>query len=374
MTVFIGVVCVLLIGTDLWRSVAARRAQIDEMTTATSNLARAMAQHANDAFKEADTTLIGMVERVEEDGTSPADLARLHRSLVSRVQQLPQLNGLFIFDKDGAWIVNSQAKLDSRFNNSDREYFEYHRTHTDQGSHIGPPVKSRSTGKWIVPVSRRIDAPDGSFAGVALATIDIDFFSRFYDSLDLGQSGAAVLVLNSGTMIVRRPFEDRFVGKNVSDTALYRSHLEGRSGVFTTKSSQDHVTRLNSLRELQDYPLFVAAALSEDEILGPWWRDTLWHASVRPCSRSSSRCSAHGSCVRSRRAPTSSRRSLAASRRLKPSSTPRSARSSPWTSAARSAPSIRPAKRYSATRRAKSSGKTSGCWCRRLIWIRITNT
>jgi len=280
MTVFIGVVCVLLIGTDLWRSVAARRAQIDEMTTATSNLARAMAQHANDAFKEADTTLIGMVERVEEDGTSPADLARLHRSLVSRVQQLPQLNGLFIFDKDGAWIVNSQAKLDSRFNNSDREYFEYHRTHTDQGSHIGPPVKSRSTGKWIVPVSRRIDAPDGSFAGVALATIDIDFFSRFYDSLDLGQSGAAVLVLNSGTMIVRRPFEDRFVGKNVSDTALYRSHLDGRSGVFTTKSSQDHVTRLNSLRELQDYPLFVAAALSEDEILGPWWRDTLWHASV----------------------------------------------------------------------------------------------
>ena len=132
-----------------------------------------------------------------------------------------------------------------------------------------------------MPISRRIDAPDSSFAGVALATIDIDFFSRFYDSLDLGQSGAAALVLNSGVMVVRRPFEDRFVGKNVTDTALYRAHLElGRSGVFTTRSSQDHITRLNSLRELQDYPLFVAAALSEDEILAPWWRDTLWHASV----------------------------------------------------------------------------------------------
>ncbi|SAK43637.1 multi-sensor hybrid histidine kinase [Caballeronia glebae] len=281
MTLFIVVVCVLLVGTDLWRSVAARRVQIDEMTSATSNLARAMAQHANDTFKEADTTLIGMVERVEEDGTSPAALARLHRSLASRVEQLPQLNGLFIYDKTGAWIVNSQPTLESRFNNSDREYFAYHRTHTDQGAHIGPPVKSRSTGKWIVPVSRRIDAPDGSFAGVALATIDIDFFSRFYDSLDLGQSGAAVLVLNSGVMLVRRPFEDRFVGKNVNDTALFRSHMEqGGSGVFTTRSSQDHITRLNSLRELQDYPLFVAAALAEDEILAPWWRDTLWHASV----------------------------------------------------------------------------------------------
>ncbi|BAN27434.1 probable sensor/response regulator hybrid (plasmid) [Caballeronia insecticola] len=281
MTVFIIAVCVLLIGTDVWRSLAARRVQLGEMTTAASNLARAMAQHANDTFKEADTTLIGMVERVEEEGTSPESLARVHRSLVSRVEQLPQLNGLFIYDKSGAWIVNSQPKLDQRFNNSDREYFEYHRTHTDQGPHIGPPVRSRSTGKWIVPVSRRIDAPDGSFAGVALATIDVSFFSRFYDSLDLGEAGAAALVLNSGVMVVRRPFEDRFVGKNVIDTALFRSHLEqGRSGVFTTTSSQDAVTRLNSFRELQDYPLFVAAALSRDEIIAPWWRDTLWHAAV----------------------------------------------------------------------------------------------
>ncbi|SAL41634.1 multi-sensor hybrid histidine kinase [Caballeronia peredens] len=281
MTVFIVAVCVLLIGTDVWRSIAARRVQLGEMTTAASNLARAMAQHANDTFKEADTTLIGMVDRVEQEGTSPESLARVHRSLVSRVEQLPQLNGLFIYDKTGAWIVNSQPQLDQRFNNSDREYFEYHRTHTDQGPHIGPPVRSRSTGKWIVPVSRRIDAPDGSFAGVALATIDVSFFSRFYDSLDLGQAGAAALVLNSGVMVVRRPFEDRFVGKNVIDTTLFRSHLEqGRSGVFTTTSSQDGVTRLNSFRELQDYPLFVAAALSRDEIIAPWWRDTLWHAAV----------------------------------------------------------------------------------------------
>ncbi|SAK67086.1 response regulator [Caballeronia ptereochthonis] len=281
MTMFIVVVCVLLIGTDVWRSFTARRVQLHEMTTATNNLARAMAQHANDTFKEADTTLIGMVESVEEEGTSPRSLERLHRSLVSRVEQLPQLNGLFIYDRTGAWIVNSQPKLDLRFNNSDREYFEYHRSHTDRGTHIGPPVRSRSTGKWIVPVSRRIDAPDGSFAGVALATIDVAFFSRFYDSLDLGQAGAAVLVLNSGVMVVRRPFEDRFVGKNVIDTTIFRTYLEqGRSGVFTTTSSQDRVTRLNSFRELQDYPLFVAAALSRDEIIAPWWRDTLWHAAV----------------------------------------------------------------------------------------------
>jgi two-component system, sensor histidine kinase and response regulator len=281
MTSFIIVVCVLLIGTDVWRSIAARHVQIDEMTIAASNLSRAMAQHANDTFKEADTTLIGMVERAEQDGIAPADIERIHRSLVMRVEQLPQLNGLFIYDKNGNWIVNSQAKLDKRFNNADREYFRYHQTHADRGPHIGMPVQSRSTGKWIIPVSRRIDARDGSFAGVALATIDVAFFSHFYDSLDLGQAGAAALVSNTGTMIVRRPYERRFVGKNIVDTMLYRSHLANMaSGTFTTSSAQDGVTRLNSYRALQDYPLFVAAALARDEILWPWWRDTLWHAAV----------------------------------------------------------------------------------------------
>ncbi|SAL28937.1 response regulator [Caballeronia humi] len=276
---FIVFVCLVLFAMDAWRSLASRRVQLAEMTSATANLARAMAQHANDTIKEADTTLIGIVERVEQDGTSPAALDRLHRSMVSRVKELPQLNGLFIYDSDGDWIVNSQAELNPKLNNADREYFIFHRTHVDKSVHIGLPVRSRSTGKWVLPVSRRLDGPGGEFAGVALATLDIDFFSRFYDSLDVGEAGATAFVTNGGIMVVRRPFEERFIGKNVTDTVLFRSHQSmGDSGSFISKSSQDGVTRLNSFRSLEDYPLFVSAALSRDEILASWWHDTLWHA------------------------------------------------------------------------------------------------
>jgi hypothetical protein len=40
---------------------------------------------------------------------------------------------------------------------------------------VGEPVISRSSGKWIIPVSRRLNKPDGSFGGVALATLDIEY-------------------------------------------------------------------------------------------------------------------------------------------------------------------------------------------------------
>ena len=71
------------------------------MDVATSNLARAMAQQADDTFKEADTALLGIVERVEVDGTGPAALKRLHDNLVMRRQELPQLDGLFVYDENG---------------------------------------------------------------------------------------------------------------------------------------------------------------------------------------------------------------------------------------------------------------------------------
>ncbi|MBN3759480.1 response regulator [Burkholderia sp. Ac-20365] len=281
-TLFIVVVCALLIGSDAWRSVTSRQDQMEEMSVAAANLARAMAQHADDTIKQADTTLVGVVERVEHDGVGPAALDRLHRIFMQRVTELPQLNGLYLYDRDGNWLANSQPVLVKTFNNADREYFVYHRTHTDRSPHVGMPVQSRSTGKWIIPVSRRIDGPDGQFAGVVLATIDIDFFSRFYDSLDIGRYGAVALVADNGIMIVRRPFETRFIGKNITDTMLFKTHQKsdepGGAGRFVSKSAQDGVTRLNSLRNLSQYPLFVAAALAQDEILAPWWSDTLWHA------------------------------------------------------------------------------------------------
>ena len=275
---FVVAVCTSLIVIDGWRSWNGRAIELRQTEVAASNLARATAQQADDTIKEADTALIGIVERIEHDGTSPAALARIHTVLAQQATELGQLNGLFVYDEKGRWIADSQAVL-LNLNNSDREYFIFHRTHTDRGPHIGVPVISRSTGKWIIPVSRRINHPDGSFAGVALATIDVDFFSNFYASLDIGNAGAIALISESGVMLVRRPLANGFVGKNVSDTGLFHDYVaQGPVGTRLTKSSQDGVTRIFSFRRLTRYPLFVAAALSKDEVLSGWWSETLWHS------------------------------------------------------------------------------------------------
>ena len=275
---FVAIVCLGLLAIDGWNSWQSRTMQLRQMNVAASNLARAMAQQANDTLKAADSALVGIVERVEHDGTGPAAVERLRKVLAAQVDEFPQLDGLHIYDHDGNWVANSRRTPPQNLNNAAREYFIFHRTHEDRGPHIGIPVKSRTSGELLVPVSRRINHADGSFGGVALATIDVDFFMKFYDSLDIGEAGAVALVLDNGTMMTRRPFVAEMVGRDMRDTGLFRAYAaQGGAGSAFIKSAQDGTMRLNSFRRLEDYPLFVSAALSKDETLAGWWQETLWH-------------------------------------------------------------------------------------------------
>jgi diguanylate cyclase (GGDEF)-like protein len=277
-TVFVTVVCLSLVGVDVWRSINARSEQLLEKERQGANLARAMAQQADDTIKAADIALADIVERIESDGRAPRALARLQQQMQAQVANLPQLVGLFVYDQSGSWIANSRAALSQTYNNADREYFIYHRTHTERGPHVGLPVISRSSGKWIMPVSRRLNLPDGSFGGVVLATLDIDYFRRFYQSLDLGTRGAVALLSNDGVLLLRQPFDSSRVGSSMRDSELFRHYATAtgaaRTGSAFFHSFHDNEVRLNSFRPLEHYPLFVTAAMSREEMLENWRRDT----------------------------------------------------------------------------------------------------
>jgi diguanylate cyclase (GGDEF)-like protein len=277
-TVFVSVVCLSLVGVDVWRSLNARSEQLAEMERLGANLARAMAQQADDTIKAADTALADVVERIETDGAGARSLARVQRQMQTQVVNLPQLVGLFVYDEQGQWIVNSRGVLNQAYNNADREYFIYHRTHTERGPHVGHPVISRSSGKWIMPVSRRLNKPDGSFGGVVLATLDIDYFRRFYQSFDLGARGAVALVADDGVLLLRQPFDSSRVGSSMRDSELFRHYAQqsgaARTGSAFVHSFHDNEVRLSSFRPLEHYPLFVTAALSREEMMERWRRDT----------------------------------------------------------------------------------------------------
>jgi PAS domain S-box-containing protein len=267
--------CISLIGTDVWRTYATRSEALRDAWTDASNLTRSIARHAEDSFRAVDGALVGLVERLEVDGTSDVALQRLHRVLETQVAVLPQLDVIAIVDEHGDPIAISLASR-SFANYADREYFQFHRSHRDRAPRIGMPLQSKLAHAWVIPVSQRFDHPDGSFAGVVVATIDIAYFQKFYETFNIGPESAIFFSLTDGTLLVRRPFVESNIGKSFAGSGIFREYLPyAPAGEGEITSPVDGVTRLSSYRTLTAYPLVVAAGISKAEALSPWRRKAI---------------------------------------------------------------------------------------------------
>ncbi|QVW26603.1 sensor domain-containing diguanylate cyclase [Pseudomonas hormoni] len=274
-------VCLSMIAIVIWEAWNSRQYHLHDKEVAMSNLAQTLASQAQATIKQADTLLFTLVERLENDGFDPAGLPHLERLLSAQRSELSQLHGMFVYDETGRWIANSNGAVVPDANNADREYFVYHRDHPDRGPHIGPSIKSRSSGEWIMTVSRRINHADGSFAGVALATIYLSHFLSLYDSIDMGRNGVINLIADNATIVVRRPFNEAEIGTSLANGPLFKQLLPtGNSGTATVRSVMDGVVRVVGFRRVEGYPLIVFAALDKYEVLAGWREESLLSAGI----------------------------------------------------------------------------------------------
>ncbi|MCU1750200.1 sensor domain-containing diguanylate cyclase [Pseudomonas sp. 6D_7.1_Bac1] len=272
---FVAVVCFSLIAISTWGVFNSLEYHLRDKETEMSSLSKTLSSNIEATITQADTVLLGVKERLESEGSDAEILKRLDGLLKAQQKRLPQIHGFSIYDEQGRRLLNSNDKIPAGANNSDRDYFIYHRDHADLGPYLGPSILSRSTNEWIMPVSRRVNHPDGSFAGVAIATIYLNYFLSLYDGVDMGKNGLINLVGSSGNIVVRKPFRDLDVGTNISKGQIFALlKPDVSSGTATIRSFIDNVERVISFRRINGYPLVVIAAFDKNEILSDWRRES----------------------------------------------------------------------------------------------------
>lgn len=280
-TLFVSLVCLLLVAITAWSAWNAREVQLHQLDTATENMSRSMAQHADDTFKAADTALVGVAEHIANDGVSPKALERMQKLLVLQVQELPALQSLLIIGNNGHLLVSSRGAIHPSYDYSAHDFFIYHRDHPDLGPKISLPVVSHTTGSSLIPVTRRLNNADGQFAGVAVASVRIDYFYNYYSNYGIGHDGVILLALNSGIQLVRWPVRANSVGKNMTSGPLFTQYASRNdSGNAMITSPTDHIERLVGYHHLQQYPMIVMAGLSKREILAGWRQETLVNSMI----------------------------------------------------------------------------------------------
>jgi PAS domain-containing protein len=179
-------------------------------------------------------------------------------------------------DETGRWLATTEHVDFSSLNNSDRDYFQRHRASPDRETLIGRPVKGRSGGQWIITASRRFNHPDGSFAGVALTTINVDYFSQFYEQFDIGPNGAVSLLSADGIMLARSSDDGTYVGRDMSNSPLFRNLLDRpAASAYYFKSPVDGMQRLSYYKLSNRYPLVVLSTAAQDDVLPSWRHEAL---------------------------------------------------------------------------------------------------
>jgi diguanylate cyclase (GGDEF)-like protein/PAS domain S-box-containing protein len=265
---FVALVCVAILGMSGWREWSSRQGRLNAAEVEMSNLARSMTQHAEDTIDLLDASILGVVVRLETDGTGQDSLSKLQKVLVARKAGLKRIRDLTIFDETGVRIATSGA---AGPNVSDRVYFRHHLQSPSRDAFIGPPARSRTTGDWMMTVSRRFNHPDGSFAGVVLATVSARYFSQFYQQFEVGAHSTVTLLNTDGIVVARSPDNGSYVGRDLSNGPLFRDpSLQSASGAYYFKSALDGMQRVSFYQRSDRFPLLILATVEQEEVLARW--------------------------------------------------------------------------------------------------------
>ncbi|MBR0712115.1 sensor domain-containing diguanylate cyclase [Bradyrhizobium liaoningense] len=265
---FVVLTCATILGVSAWREWAARDAVLRGAETEMANVARSLTQHAEDSLDLLDSGVVGVVSRLEMDGTEPATIAKLKNLLEARKKAMERVHSLAIIDDHGNSLT-APGTIGSTF--SDDAFFRQHQLSPKREPHFGRPVKSLIDGEWVVTLSRRFNKLDGSFGGVVLATISSRYLAHFYEQFEIGRNSSVALTHGDGLIVARNPSNDKFVGRSVADAPLFRDpSLQRPSGAYHFKSPLDGAERVSFFKRSTRYPLVMLATVDRDELLAPW--------------------------------------------------------------------------------------------------------
>ena len=177
---------------------------------------------------------------------------------------------LAIIDESGLMVASNIPGSIPGVYLGDREHFTVHAQRNTDELFISKPVLGRVSKKWSIQMTRRVTMPDGSFGGVVVVSLDPDYLSQFYESIDVGENGSITLVGTDGIVRARGSKGPSTVGASLANTPLFTAYAQANFGHYDTKSKLDGLERLFVYRKVKGYPLLVVVGLADTEIFSSY--------------------------------------------------------------------------------------------------------
>lgn len=281
-----------LLLAGIWLSVASCAAYIffttirdydEALETATRESltqARQVGEHATATLERADITLLAAIDLIpEKDLRAGLKIDERRRSAITAmlVQLQTRIRGivsLSLTDADGNVVANSVG-VPAGISLGNREYFKTLKAGPRKEPVISEAILGRVSKKWGIQVARRIEFPDGRFAGMLVANLGLDEnFDAFYASLGAGRNHLIALYEIDSRLISRFPRADELLAKPLpkNDVSMAFKALVPE-GVIEQVSVVDGQLRIFAFRKVQRFPLYALVAPVKSETLRRWTQE-----------------------------------------------------------------------------------------------------
>jgi diguanylate cyclase (GGDEF)-like protein len=244
-----------------------------------SSLALILADQGERAFEAVDLVETALLERIRNENLATPDVFRermsvleIHTNLVASAGPLPQLEALTVIDADGNLMNTSRSWPVTTVNVRDRDYFRALKANPGLLRFLSVPVENRSTGTWTIYLARKVTSPDGTFLGLVLAALRLNYFEHLYEQVATGPDQAISMFRRDNTLLARYPHVRQSIGQTFSSDLAFRHQAETNTNVIVVRkiSLVDGQEKLIAAKAMVQFPVVVNVMDSVPAILAGW--------------------------------------------------------------------------------------------------------
>ena len=247
-----------------------RGAALEQARVEAANLSAGFEEQVRGTLNGVAGATAFLKSRIEAEGPASFDLHEWKARVPELVSPAIQI---LIVDKEGKVAATTLDHGSNPVYLLDRDYFQAHRSNPDLGFFIGQPVFGKISMRLTIPATRRLNTPDGRFAGTLSFSLDPDLLTTLHQKVHLGRSASMDIIRSDGTIMARytqaKGLDRQSIGNEAVDFQAGRRASLADSGEFSALSSIDRIARLYHWRKVAGYPLYVVAGLGEAEVMAP---------------------------------------------------------------------------------------------------------
>ena len=271
--VLINLFIYLLAGVSICKS---RQHYERQAALTTQNLANSLELTIAGFLEKMDISLFAVKNETERQLAGGGINEKLLNAYITREKTvIPTFEEMWVADRDGNVRYGTKIISHQPVNITDREYFQRLRNNPGSGLVISKPVIGRITKTWSMLISKRINNPDGSFAGLAFGSLRFaDYFDGLFSKINIGKQGVIEFRDQELALIDQYPDiadpRGQVGPKMVSTLILDKIQTEPNFGTYNTLFERDGIERTVSYKKITGYPFYVVVSLGRSEYLSAW--------------------------------------------------------------------------------------------------------